>query len=565
MADVPGGYVALGKSNRSARTGARLFGPAEPTDELTVSVRVRRRPGAPALPDVSGGGRRVAREEFAETYGAAEADLEAVAQFGRDHGLVEVERSVPRRTVVLSGTVQSVSDAFKVDLGQYETERETYRGREGVIHVPAELSEVVEGVFGLDNRRMARRTATAAAPAQATVPLTPREVAALYEFPGPGTGETIGLLEFGGGYKIADIQTSFSGQSLPTPPLTWVGVDGATNSPGGGDDVEVALDIDVAGSVALGAKIAVYFAPWTEQGWVDVVTTAILDTFNNPSVLSISWGWPENETIDGLDWTPAAIEAVIATFAEAGALGVTVFAASGDYGSGCGIGDGKAHVLYPASYPGVTSCGGTTISNVSGSSFTQGTWPATGGGVSYIFGVPSWQASAGVPVSANGDGHRGRGVPDVAGNADPASGYTITWDGVTEPVGGTSAVAPLYAGLVAVLNATLAGPVGFLNPRLYSLNGSVVFRDIDDGVSNASDGAPGYTSGPGWDACTGLGSINGTALLRALHPCQALADGLANLNPGDFPNLGAFERAFRTVVAQYLACIRKYPPLNAAP
>ncbi len=534
MADIPAGYVALGNSDRRVRLGARLVRPAEPTGEITVSVRVRRRPGAPALPDVSAGGRLLAHEEFAETYGAAEEDLAAVAQFGRDHGLVEVERSVPRRTVVLSGTVQSASDAFRVDLGEYETDQETYRGREGAVYIPAGLSEVVEGVFGLDNRRMARRAATISAmPAQATVPLTPPEVAGLYQFPAQVnvSGETIGLMEFGGGYTIAGIQTFFSSLSLPMPSLTAVGVDGVTNSPGGGDDAEVALDIDVAGSVASGAKIAVYFAPWTEQGWVDAITTAVQDTTNKPSALSISWGWPENQTIDGLDWTPAAIEAVSTTFQEAAVLGVTVFAASGDYGSGCGIGDGRAHVLYPASDPWLTSCGGTTISNVSGSSFTQTTWPSTGGGVSDIFAIPAWQDTAGIPVSANGGGHRGRGVPDVAGNADPDSGYTITFDGTTEPVGGTSAVAPLYAGLVALLNASLGEPVGYLNPRLYSLRGGVVFQEVDDGVSNASGGAPGYTSGPGWNACTGLGSINGNVLLsnplltlRAIQPTfQALS------------------------------------------
>ena len=490
-----------------------------------MSVRVRRRPGAPALPDVSGGGRLLTREEFAETYGAAEEDLAAVAQFGRDHGLVEVERSGPRRTVVLSGTVQSASDAFGVDLGQYETEEETYRGREGAIYVPAGLSEVVEGVFGLDNRRMARRADTASAtPAQATVPLTPPEVADFYQFPTDVnvSGLTIGLIEFGGGYTLADIQKFFNGLSVhglpvPAPSLTAVGVDGATNSPGTGGDIEVALDIDVAGSVASGANIAVYFAPWTECGWIDVITTAVYDTTNSPLVLSISWGWPENEKINDLAWTAAAIDAVSVTFQEAAAFGVTVFAASGDSGSGCGIGDGKAHVLYPASDPNITACGGTTIST--GPSFTQTTWPLTGGGVSDIFPVPSWQASAGVPVSANGGGHRGRGVPDIAGNADPASGYTITFDGFTEPVSGTSAVAPLYAGLVARMSAVV--PVGFLNPRLYSFSGGVVFQDIDDGVSNATGGAPGYTSGPGWDACTGLGSINGTELLRGMNPCQA--------------------------------------------
>ena len=160
MADVPGGYVVLEKSARHARSGAKLKGAADPHEELTVSVRVRRRPGAPPLPDVTHGGRRLTREQFAETYGAAENDLDAVARFGQEHGLVETERSIPRRTVVLSGTVQSAGEAFAVDLGTYKSNAETYRGREGDIHVPVALKDVVEGVFGLDNRRMAQRAAT---------------------------------------------------------------------------------------------------------------------------------------------------------------------------------------------------------------------------------------------------------------------------------------------------------------------------------------------------------------------------------------------------------------------
>ena len=358
-------------------------------------------------------------------------------------------------------------------------------------------------------------------------------MAGLYGFPTGvnGAGQTIGLMEFGGGYTIPTIQQFFNALKLPTPAITAIGVDGVTNSPGGGADDEVALDIDVSGGVANGAKIAVYFAPWTEQGWIDGITTAIHDATNHPSVISISWGWPENQTIENLDWSPAVIDAVSTTFQEAAALGVTVLAASGDNGSGCGIGDGKAHVLYPCSDPWITACGGTSISNVSGSSFTQTTWPTTGGGISDIFPVPAWQAMSNIPVSANGGGHRGRGVPDVAGNADPASGYTITFDTTTEAVGGTSAVAPLYAGLVALLNQSLAEPVGYLNPLLYSLDIGYAFRDIADGVSNATGGSPGYKSGPGWDACTGLGSINGNALLQSLRgvglpPALAVFSGL---------------------------------------
>ena len=557
MAEVPSGYVALAGSNRTARPGARLVAPASPAEELTVSVRVRRRPGAPPLPDISGGGQLVSREEFAEIYGAGEADLEAVARFGSDHGLAEVERSTARRTVVLSGTVRSASDAFKVDLGQYETSEETYRGREGVVHVPADLAEVVEGVFGLDNRRMARRAPVSATPSAGTVPLTPREVAGLFGLSGGGAGQTIGLIEFAGGYLESDLQAFFGGLNLTTPVVTTVSVGGVTNSPGNDldADAEVTADIEVAGSVAVGAQINVYFAAWTEQGWIDVITTAV---HHNDSVklaaLSISWAWLESDSSNA--WSAAGVTAVSDAFAEAGALGVTVFAGSGDWGSdGGGQHDGVARVLYPASDPFVTSCGGTSISNVSGTSFTETTWAPSGGGISTLFDVPEWQANITLPASANHDGRVGRGLPDIAG---VASGYSVFISGSASVVSGTSLVAPFYAGLVAVLNNTPVGPLGYLNPRLYSWNGTNAFRDIADGVSNAYGGAPGYTSGPGWDACTGLGSINAGAFLRVLDPCKSLREDLENLSPGDFRTLAEYQHAVAYLRQQLANCERRY-------
>ena len=527
-AKTPKGLTLLKKSVRHPRHGAHKVGPSDPKESLTVTVRVRRRPDAPALPAPSAAGPRkiISHAEFAANYGAAQADFDKVTAFAKEHGLKVVDANLTRRTVILSGTVAQMNQAFGVELAQYKTPTEVYRGREGAVQLPASLANIVEGVFGLDNRRMAKRAAVRpmAKPQQSAQALTPPQVAGLYNFPNPpATNQTIGLLEFGGGYTASDIQAFFQGLNLSTPTLTAVGVDGVSNSPGDADtDTEVALDIDVSGSVGQGANIAVYFAPWTEQGWVDIVTTAIHPATGQPapSVLSISWGWPELEEADNLSWTQQAIDAVSATFQEAGALGITVFVASGDHGSNCGISDKKAHVSYPGSDPWITSCGGTVLTNVSGSSFDQGTWQdndnwATGGGISDVFTtVPTWQANAKLPGSVN-DGHAGRGIPDVAGNADSASGYNLTVDGqATGPVGGTSAVAPLYAGLVALLNSNLSAPVGFLNTTLYS--NTSVCEDIADGVSNATYGAPGYTSGPGWDGCTGLGSINGAQLLAML-------------------------------------------------
>ena len=490
----------------------------------------------------------MSREEFAATYGADPADIARVEAFAGNHGLAVEEASIPRRTVVLAGTVAQMGEAFKVDLGRYQVGETSYRGREGHVHVPAEIASLVEGVFGLDNRQQARplfRQATG--PAQATQALTPPQVARLYNFPASvsAAGECIGLLEFGGGYHPADITAWFNNLNLTAPALADVGVDNATNSPGSGADTEVILDIDVAGSVAQGARIAVYFAPWTEQGWVDVVTTAIHDATNKPSVISISWGWPEFQTADGLTWTAAAMAAVGATFAEAAVLGVTVLAASGDQGSDCQIGDHRAHVIYPTSDPGVTSCGGTTIENVAGASFGEVLWNdngASGGGVSDNFQVPAWQASAGVPASVNDNTHRGRGLPDVAGNADPDSGYNLTQNGAqTGPIGGTSAVAPLYAGLVALINANLGFPVGYLNPVLYTkAEAWEVFRDITASGTNAYAGAPGYPVGSGWDATTGFGSIDGTALLTALITKQDTVPLTADLTGDGRADIAGF-------------------------
>jgi kumamolisin len=551
---IPANFKALDSSDRKPRVGATRIGAADSKEILTVSVRIRRRPDAPALPDPADMAARphgeknyISREGFAARYGASKADMDKITEFAHVQGLEVVEASAARRTVILKGTVEQMSKAFAVDLGVYESPKEKYRGREGAIYVPADIVDIVEGVFGLDNRKMAEpqfkmngKIARAVSPGQATVPVTPPQVARLYGFPVStnASSQTIGILEFDGGYEPSDVQLFYNSVGVPLPPIADVSINGVRNNPNGSAAVETLLDIDVAGSGAPGAKIAVYFAEWSEQGWIDAVTTAIHDPVNKPSVISISYGWPERHSIDHLAWSLAAIKAVNATFQEAAAMGVTIMVSAGDHGSDCGLGDRKAHVLYPGSDPLVTSCGGTSISNISGLNFTEHVWNdndnqwITGGGVSDVFfppkfPLPPWQSSANVPGSAN-DGHKARAIPDIAGNADGASGYTLFQNGASiGAVGGTSATAPLYAGLVALINADLGEPVGYLNPKLYAAP-SNVYRDINDGISNARGGAPGYKSGPGWDACTGLGSVNGVALQNALRdvgPAVALAQG----------------------------------------
>lgn len=494
---MPSSHVPLAGSERVLPHGARPVGPVAGEERLTVTVVVER--GAAA-------------EEIA-------AQLERIAAFARERNLEVVESSPARRTVRLAGTAADLCDAFGVELARYAHPDGDFRGRVGPVYLPPELAEAVVGVFGLDNRPQARAQYRIAEPAAVTASYAPPEVAALYGFPrdATGAGECIGIVELGGGYDHGDLDTYFAGLGLATPQVVAVAVDGGVNAPTGdpsGADAEVMLDIEVAGAIAPGVRIAVYFAPNTDQGFIDAVSTAVHDRDNAPSVVSISWGGPES------GWTAQALRALDQSFADAADLGITVCVACGDNGSGDGVADGRAHVDFPASSPHALACGGTKLQASGGAISAETVWNeasggATGGGVSDSFGLPDWQRNAGVPPSANGDGRIGRGVPDVAGDADPTTGYTIRVDGEQATVGGTSAVAPLWAALVALLNEKRGSALGFANPALYGLSAGDALRDVTRG-SNAVGGAPGYSAGPGWDACTGLGSPDGQALLAQL-------------------------------------------------
>jgi kumamolisin len=295
------------------------------------------------------------------------------------------------------------------------------------------------------------------------------------------------------------------------PQVISVSVDGGTNSPTTPDsaDGEVMLDIEVAGSIAPAAKIVVYFAPNTDQGFLDAITTAVHDSTNQPSVISISWGSAES------DWTAQAMTNFDEAFQAAAAIGVTVCVASGDNGSSDGVNDGKNHVDFPASSTFALGCGGTTLQATNDEIVDETVWNdgasggATGGGVSNVFPLPTWQDGFDVPAPTVQGG--GRGVPDVAGDADPNTGYNIRVDGENAVFGGTSAVAPLWAGLVARINQKIGKPIGFLNPLIYAQAVEAAgFHDITEGNNGA------FSAAVGWDPCTGLGSPDGVPLEAAL-------------------------------------------------
>ncbi len=533
--------VTLHGSEIEPVAGSRPIGPAHPDERIEVTVRLRPRtaitpevqartmhPGPPNARDY------LTREQLAADHGASQDDIDRVEAFARAHGLRLAFASEGRRSVWLSGTVAAMESAFGVTLQEYELPGGgTYRGRSGSMEIPADLADVIVGVFGLDNRPAARptfrivgrdrrgRPTIRPAAGFPSSSFTPPQIAQLYDFPAglDGTGECLAILELGGGYDPSDLQTYFSAIGVPGPTIRSVLVDGATNSPTGdpsGPDGEVALDIEVAGAVAPGAKIVVYFAPNTVQGFLDAITKAVHDTVNRPSILSISWGSAE------ANWTAQAMEQFDQAFRDASAVGVTVCVSSGDSGSDGGVGDGQAHVDFPASSPYVLACGGTSVQVSGGSIVSEVVWNdgpgngATGGGISTQFPVPSYQDGFPIPPSANPGGGTGRGVPDIAADADPNTGYQVRVDGTDTVVGGTSAVAPLWAGLIARLNQSLGKPVGFLNPNLYGpAYSDGAFREITSGNNGA------YSAGPTWNACTGLGVADGTKILTALRPNPA--------------------------------------------
>jgi len=487
----------------------------QPNDE-SIEVSIILKPKARAVASQKGGA-SVSREEFAAKHGADSDAIEKVKQFAKENNLTVSEVSPERRTVKLEGTAANMLRAFEVRLDLYEHEGHQYRARTGGISLPSELAPSVEAVLGLDNRPQAKThfrvhgEQTPKASAAAAVSYTPRQVAQLYQFPldVDGTGETVGILELGGGYRPADLKTYFSSLKVNEPSVISVLVDKGKNKPTNPNsaDGEVLLDIEVVGAVAPGAKIVVYFAPNTSQGFQDALTTAIHDATNKPSVISISWGGAEST------WTTQSMAAFDSAAQDAAALGVTICAASGDNGSGDGVSDGANHVDFPASSPHILACGGTSLQSANGKITSETVWNdgaqggAGGGGFSNQFPLPAWQSSASVKPPSGG----GRGVPDVAGDADPETGYKVLVDGKSLVIGGTSAVAPLWSGLIALLNEKLGKPLGFLQPTLYGLPGTAgAFNDITSGSNGA------FAAGPGWDAATGLGSPSAGNLLKAL-------------------------------------------------
>lgn len=506
-------HVPLHGSYREHPAGSVSLGKPAHHEIATLTLILRRRSDAPEPRDQRS---HLTHAGFVELHGADSEDVDAVEAFASEHRLSIGRTDLAGRSITVIGPLGQLADIFGADLDLRQVGQKTFRTRQGSLRVPRSLDGRVIAIFGFDQRPAVTRGGRLQPRASNSVSYTPLEVAKFYNFP-PGTGkdQTIALIELGGGFNASDLQQYWRQLGLNDVSVTAVSVDGARNNPDGnanGADGEVALDIEVAGAVAPGARIAVYFAPNTDQGFFDAINAAIHDSVRKPSVISISWGMAESE------WTPQAMDTFDAAFHDAALLGISVCAASGDNGSSDGEQDGRNHVDFPASSPWVLGCGGTRVIVRSGSIDSETVWNdgtnggATGGGVSSHFTRPTYQSGLNIPKPTRTANKTGRGVPDIAGDADPETGYLVIVDGEEGVVGGTSAVAPLWAGLIALFNEQLGHNIGWFHPVLYgTLSQHKALHDIVAGTNGA------YKAALGWDPCTGLGSPDGQAMLALLR------------------------------------------------
>jgi len=473
-------------------------------------------------------------------------DVKAVQSFAGAHGLRVAATNSERRTIVLNGSARHMSKAFGVTLRLQQIGGVTYRSHRGALKVPKELAGIVTGVFGLDNRPVAKRPGRQSFPppeSDKPPPVNantrpPKHFRQLYQFPtgATGKGESIAVLEFGGGFeprrlKHALTQLGVAASKVVVREIS-PGANLPVNLPGKlSPDAEVYMDLEILASVAPGATLVVYFGENSSRGWIETLHAAIFDKKYRPSVISISWGQAEE------NWDPQTVSAIDHALKLAALAGITVCCSSGDRGV---FEAGKPYtVAYPASSVFALACGGTQLDPLKAETRRESVWNqseaglASGGGISSLFNRPVFQRSHRVPAHAATQ-KPGRGIPDVAANASSATGYLIIADGTPMSLGGTSAAAPLWAGLVACLNQALRRRIGYLTPLLYTgkpdaaNNGALRSIRIGD---NQLDGRQGYRARKGWDACTGLGSPHGVNLLAWLRRQTADAGKSAVAEP----------------------------------
>lgn len=562
-------------SDKKLPEGAQPKGEINPAAEMEATVMLKSKGTDLAMDRTlkrihAGRQTFLTNEQLVEKFGPSEKAVTEITKFANDHKL-NIEMDPRSGRAVLSGEAGKFQDAFQIPLKEYTTpDGTTFRGRQGALAIPDSLHRHIEGVYGLDNRPHARsyarflpmpeqtaemgqaskfveprdggRVATnpADAPKGGEAPKSgeapkgdapgggqaePRarigylstEIADAYKFPKQGMGEntSVSIIQLGGGMDMLNEAAYYKQHGLPMPEIKLVSVSGASTSPSGIPryDGEVALDSQIIGGIAPKAQQKIIFAPNTDAGFIDAVTRGTFEAAGErpTTAISISWGQAEEA------WTPQAMQGLSTAFKKAAMKGISIFAAAGDDGAVDNAPSGKFNTDYPASDPNVTAAGGTRLLIERGQISSEMAWNssggATGGGISQKFPRPDFQKDLNIPKNPQNPNFLGRGVPDIAGNADPSTGWKIKVGGVDQLSGGTSAVAPMFAGLSLRISSIIGQNTGPWNPFLYrqGMGGGAIYNDIIMGHNN------GYSTAFGWDPVTGWGSVNGTAMLDAIR------------------------------------------------
>jgi kumamolisin len=499
--------VDVPNTHRDPWPGAQRSGAVDAEREIALTIWLRPKSGGAIDPTlVESIGRTPprarsyrTRSELREQTDADEAERNAVEAFCRAQGM-KVSRAA-WRCVVVSGPLGQLISVFGAEVDLYlDFNGHHFRHRRGPVRLPQSIARYVRGVFGF--HQWPHSTRIAPHPTGVTPPLTAADIAAHYGFRGgaDGTGQTIGVLQLGGTFRVDDFRACMQWQGgSSTDPVEHRIDDAETQrETQTSKDIELALDTQIVGTLAPGAKIVIYDAPNDERGFLDAIRDAVFDATHAPSVLSISFGWSEHV------WTPVALELLSELTAAAALIGVTILCSSGDEGAHPDPQDGKLHTEAPACVPFVLACGGTVLDPASA---TETGWSNSSGGFSRHFSVPAWQTVA-ADEAGRVQQRAGRGVPDVSAQQQP--GYPIVFDGAHHCALGTSAVAPMWAALIARVNERLGVNAGFFAPLLYA-NGAAAHRDVLAGNNGAFD------AHAGWNPVTGLGVPDATALEAVLR------------------------------------------------
>ncbi|MEN9681745.1 MAG: hypothetical protein RLZZ627_1638 [Pseudomonadota bacterium] len=497
-----------------------MFGlPLRKQAELEVLIHDLHDPSSPRF------GQFLSPSQFTEAYGPSKEDVNAVVEHLRKAGFKVVNTSSNRVLIRAKANVSTVQKALNIRMNRYKGRNRPFFSAAEEPSLPQEVANRLVHIAGLQNAQVRKPLLRRVAPRTSLEPflagtgprggLAPQDIATAYSLPGGSTngqGQTLALFQMDG-FRVSDIQAYTSYFNLRPVPLETILVDGFDGSAGDGA-VEVCMDIELMNAIAPGAsRILVYEGPNTDRGVLDVYSRIASD--NRASSVSSSWGLSEYDT------GPSFARLESQFFMQMAAQGQSFYAASGDSGAYDAQSPNGTPVLSvddPAGQPYVTGVGGTRLNLGSGQNYgSEIVWNSnggsTGGGVSSIWTIPSWQTSVATAAS-----RQMRNVPDVALDADPNTGFAVYTDGQWHVIGGTSAAAPLWAGFTALVNQMRAQnglqALGFANPTIYNMGNAASygtnFHDITIGNNNY------YPAGIGYDNTTGWGSFQGNNLINAL-------------------------------------------------